>query len=42
MLDRRAFVVGRLTSKGTLLIFLQPVAGTPRGPWTLAAVVSPN
>ncbi|HEX6937820.1 MAG TPA: hypothetical protein VF158_00300 [Longimicrobiales bacterium] len=39
---RQAFVVGRRTRRGVLVMVLHPAAGPIRGPWTLAAVVSAN
>lgn len=47
MKPRHAFLVGRLTSRGTLMVFLRPIAA-PRlaspalTALTLTAIVSPN
>ncbi len=39
---KRAFLVGRRTRRGTLVMVLRPSTGPIRGPWTLTAVVSSN
>ncbi len=39
---KQAFLVGRRTRRGTLLMVLRPSKGPISGPWTLTAVVSSN
>ncbi len=39
---KHAFVVGRRTRRGMLVMILQPGTAPIRGPWTLTAVVSAN
>ncbi len=39
---KRAFVVGRRTRRGTMVMVLRPARGPFTGPWTLTAVVSAN
>lgn len=42
MSTKRAFIVGRRTRRGTLVVIVGGGAGPIRGPWTLTAVVSSN
>lgn len=41
-MKRRSFVIGRRTSRGTMIVLLSHFRAPILGPWTLQAVVSQN